>query len=142
MYTIRPRSAGVIGFAGPPHDDRMIASIVTTASFNRLDDLKWPKIVCTDEMRGSSRVRILAKDFRRASHARRSEKQRDPDCGPRRPSGRDCPSASPAGFQAKLDRFANILERLFASPSLADAPWNNGTLGDQETVFARGEDHR
>src|SRR5258708_32813875 len=77
MYTIRPRSAGVMGFAGPPHDDRTNASIVTIASFNRLDDLKWPKIVCTDEMRGSSRFRILAKDFRHASHAQRSEQRHE-----------------------------------------------------------------
>ena len=55
----------------------MIASIVTTAGFNSLDDLKWPKIVCTDQMRGSSRFRILTKDFRHASHALRSEERHE-----------------------------------------------------------------
>jgi hypothetical protein len=55
----------------------VIASIATTAGFNRLDDLKWPKIVCTDELRGSSRYRILAKDFRHASHAQRSEQHHE-----------------------------------------------------------------
>jgi hypothetical protein len=77
MYTIRPRSAGVIGLAGPPHDDITIAIIVTTASFTRLDDLKWPKMVCTDELRGWSRFRILAKDFRHASDARRSKQRHE-----------------------------------------------------------------
>jgi len=54
MYTIRPRSAGVIGFDGP-HDERVIASIAAIAIFDRPDDLKWPKIVCTDEI-----ARIIA----------------------------------------------------------------------------------
>jgi hypothetical protein len=44
-------------------------------------------------------------------------------------------------FQAKLDRFANILERFFASPSLADAARDNGTLGNDETVFAGYQDN-
>jgi hypothetical protein len=55
MYTIRPRSAGVIGFDDPPHDDRAIASIAAIAIFDRPDDLKWPKILCTDEI-----ARIIA----------------------------------------------------------------------------------
>jgi hypothetical protein len=42
MYTIRPRSAGVIGFAGPPHDDKLIASVAA------IPDLKkGPKLMCT-----------------------------------------------------------------------------------------------
>ncbi|MFZ0678208.1 hypothetical protein [Candidatus Binatus sp.] len=54
-----------------------IAIIVTTASFNRVDDLKWPKIVCTDEMRGLSRFRILVKHFRHASHSLRSKQRHE-----------------------------------------------------------------
>jgi len=44
MYTIRPCSAGVIGFDGP-HADNAIADIAATAGVhNRLIDLvKWPK---------------------------------------------------------------------------------------------------
>jgi hypothetical protein len=42
MYTIRPRSAGVIGFAGPPHDARAIASITA------IPDLKkGPRVMRT-----------------------------------------------------------------------------------------------
>jgi hypothetical protein len=49
---------------------------------------------------------------------------------------RQFPPLALAIFQAKLDRLTNILERLFASPSLADAPRDNGALGNDETVFA------
>jgi hypothetical protein len=52
MYTIRPRSAGVIGFDDPPHDDSAIASIAA------IPDLKkGPKMDCTVEIareRGAS----------------------------------------------------------------------------------------
>jgi hypothetical protein len=42
MYTIRPRSAGVIGFAGPPHDDITIASVAA------IPDLKkGPRVMRT-----------------------------------------------------------------------------------------------
>jgi hypothetical protein len=56
--------------------------------------------------------------------------------------GRQFPLLALAIFQAKLDRFANILKRLVASPSLADTPRDNRTLGNQETVFARRQDYR
>ena len=41
MYTIRPRSAGVIGF-DPPHDDSVIAIIAAVT-----DLVKGPKSMCT-----------------------------------------------------------------------------------------------
>ena len=42
MYTIRPRSAGVIGFDDPPHDDSAIAIIAAI-----IDLKKGPKFMCT-----------------------------------------------------------------------------------------------
>jgi hypothetical protein len=46
MYTIRPRCAGVIGAAGPPHAEIPIASIVIAIT----DLMNWSKNVCTDEI--------------------------------------------------------------------------------------------
>ena len=80
---------------------------------NRLDDLmKWSKIFCTDGVIGASYV-----------------------------LGRQFPALAFAILQAKLDRFANILERLLAGSPLANAPRNNRAIGNDKTVFARRPDN-
>lgn len=76
-----------------------------------------------------------ARDDREGRHSGGDGNRRDLE------PGGQAPALGFTTLQRQGDRVADVGESLLPRAALGDAAWDEGTLGDDEAIFARAQDH-